>query len=181
MTEIQIVSYLNHLGAGTILDTITIVFSNIPFLIVLWSVLAFTAFYHDKKHGRKVFLAILVAVLMYFMVNDVIFKSYLIEFFGIKLRPYLAYPSDIIALGPRLVDSSFPSGHVASSVSVLVVISHFYKKWWIPSIIFILFMIFCRMHMGMHYPVDVLAGALFGVFYALLGIKFSKMILSRRK
>ena len=181
MTELQIVSYFNHLGLNTFVDTITIALSYIPFLIALWFVLAFLAYYRDKKHGKRVFLAILVAVVLYFLVNDVIFKSYFVELFGIKLRPYLEYPNQIIALGPHLMDSSFPSGHVASSTAVLVVLSWFYKKWWIPSIIFILFMMFARLHMGMHYPSDVLGGLVFGIIYAALGIKFSKMILSRKR
>ena len=177
--EFQIVQFFNQLGRGSILDNITIWFSYIPFLIILWLALAIILIYVDKKDGKVIFFSIVFAVLIYFLVNDFFFKTILVDNMGIRLRPYLAHPGEIIALGTRFADSSFPSGHVASSVAVLSIISYFYRKAWPVCLAFVLFMMFARMHMGMHYPSDVLAGAGLGLIYSALGIWISKKILKK--
>jgi undecaprenyl-diphosphatase len=180
MNELQIVEYINHLGYGTILDTICVVLSYIPLLAAVWFALALIAYRYDARHGRRVFLSMLIAVLIYFIVNDFFFKTIFVDLFTIRLRPYLV-DSNIIAIGKPFIDSSFPSGHVASTVAVLGVLFHFYKKYWLPIVIFILFMSFARIHQGMHYPSDVLAGLILGILYSASGIWVAKKILSRRK
>uniref|UniRef100_A0A7C4R505 Phosphatase PAP2 family protein n=1 Tax=candidate division CPR3 bacterium TaxID=2268181 RepID=A0A7C4R505_UNCC3 len=178
--ELQIVQFFNQLGQGTIIDAITIIINYIPLLIILWFVLGVISLRFDKKKGRLVFLSIIVATLIYFIVSDFILKTFIVEFFGIKLRPYLVDPESIKPLGFKFVDSSFPSGHVSSTTAVLAVFVFYYKKYWLPAILFTLFMAFARMHMGMHFPSDVLFGFIFGLIYAIFGIKIAKWILRRR-
>ena len=62
-------------------------------------------------------------------------------------------------------DSSFPSSHVASVVVVLTLWVWKSSKMWFFAIIIALLMALSRIHNGMHYPTDVLAGAVFGVIY----------------
>jgi len=181
MTEIGIVSFLNHFGRGTFLDAITTSISYIPLLILLWLLFALLAFRFDKKDGKAIFLSILFAVLIYFLVNDFIFKDVVVDIFGEKLRPYLAHPNEVAAIGQRLTDSSFPSGHVASSAAVLFVVTYFYRKSWPLCLIFVLFMMFTRMHLGMHYPTDVVAGLIFGIVYGAIGIFMAKKIVGNKK
>jgi membrane-associated phospholipid phosphatase len=37
-------------------------------------------------------------------------------------------------------------------------------------------MAYARMHNGMHYPSDIIAGAALGTFYGLVGIYYAKMM-----
>ena len=166
--EYEIVRDLNHLGSGTFLDFITVLVSSLYFLIFFWSVLAIVALIVDKKKGKIVFLSILIAIIIYFIVNDLIIKNILSSFL-FRERPSIAH-SDIIALGQRFIDSSFPSGHMASTVAILTCFIYFYRKTWPLALIFVLLMAFARMHNGMHYPSDVLAGAILGIGYGLLAI-----------
>ena len=182
MSEIQIVSFFNHLGQGTFVDSLAAFASNISVLILLWAVLIALSFYEDKKNGKIFLLSSIVAIIIYFVINDFIFKYIIADVFGLmRIRPYLASPEEIIPIGMKFTDSSFPSGHMASTIAVLGVLISFYKKYWIPILFFILFMAFARMHQGMHYPSDVLVGSLLGIFYAFAGIKLAKKILKKKK
>ncbi len=75
-----------------------------------------------------------------------------------------------MAVGKAFTDSSFPSSHMASTLGVLTVFVYFYRKTWPLALIFVLLMAFARMHNGMHYPTDVLAGTILGLGYGLLAI-----------
>lgn len=177
--EYQIVLFLNQLGHGTFLDKITEFISLIPFLIILWTILAFVCLIIDKDRGKWVFVAVLIALALHFLISEGLLKHAILTFLPIRVRPWVGHP-DILAIGKNFVDSSFPSSHMASSLAVLTVLTAFYRKIWPLALVFVLIMAFARMHNGMHYPSDVLAGTILGIGYGLLSIWTINKIKNRR-
>lgn len=83
-------------------------------------------------------------------------------------RPYDAIEGLTSLVGP-MSDSSFPSGHTGTTFGCLfVIVLMMPKRYAIPALCFSLFMAYSRMHLGVHYPTDVLAGALLGIGFAVL-------------
>lgn len=71
-----------------------------------------------------------------------------------------------------LDEYSFPSGHTLHAVSFsIVAISHYPKLAWLVAP-FTVLVALSRMVLGLHYPSDVLAGALLGSGLALLTLQF---------
>ena len=80
---------------------------------------------------------------------------------------------DVIRLESLPSDASYPSGHVAASVTVyvglmLVVGSRLQTTGkraalWTLALALPAFVAFCRMYAGMHHPIDALAGVLVGI------------------
>lgn len=71
-------------------------------------------------------------------------------------------------------DFSFPSGHAtvgfAGSVSMTIVSSQRKKKWiGLSLIVFAFFMALSRIYLMVHYPTDVLTGAIVGTIAGLIG------------
>jgi undecaprenyl-diphosphatase len=131
-------------------------------------------FIYDKKKGKQIAVAAVIAVGLHFLFSEIFFKHVLPEFGIERIRPYLAHPGEIIPLGKQNTDSSFPSSHMAYTLSLLTVYVYYYRKYLLPAAAFALFMAFTRIHNGMHYPSDVLAGALFGTIYGMIAVKISK-------
>jgi len=57
---------------------------------------------------------------------------------------------------------SFPSNHAVNAFAVAATFSHFYRKAALPMLFIAFLIAFSRIYVGVHYPSDVIAGALWG-------------------
>lgn len=91
-----------------------------------------------------------------------------------RKRPF-NYDSDIIKLGSG-GSPSFPSGHTTEAFALATTLSLAYPKWYIiaPVYSWASAVGYSRMHLGVHYPSDVLMGAIVGVSCAYLSFKVKK-------
>lgn len=86
-------------------------------------------------------------------------------------RPYVTYP-DIIPYTTE-ASNSFPSGHTSLAFTTATALSLKYPKWYViaPSYLWACSVGYSRMNLGVHYPTDVLAGALLGAGSAFVTAK----------
>jgi membrane-associated phospholipid phosphatase len=75
---------------------------------------------------------------------------------------------------------SFPSGHTSNAFVTATSLSLNFKKWYVilPTYAWATAVGYSRMHMGVHYPSDVFAGAIVGAGSALITYKANQWIKS---
>ncbi|MFV5700668.1 phosphatase PAP2 family protein [Flavobacterium sp. XS2P12] len=95
-------------------------------------------------------------------------------------RPFETYPD--IDQATSSVGNSFPSGHTSLAFATATSLSLAYPKWYIiaPSFVWAGAVGYSRMHLGVHYPSDVFAGAIIGSGSAYLSYKMNKWINKKR-
>jgi len=92
-------------------------------------------------------------------------------------RPYLAYP-DLVYSKAASSGYSFPSGHTSAAFATATSLSLAFPKWYViaPSFLYASSVGYSRVYLGIHYPSDVLAGALVGAGSSLLTWKLQKLL-----
>lgn len=93
-----------------------------------------------------------------------------------RTRPFVTYP-DLVKLDTG-GSPSFPSGHTSDAFAAATSLSIAFPKWYVmvPSYLWAGSVAYSRMHLGVHYPSDVLAGALIGSGSAWLTWKLNKWV-----
>ena len=148
----KVMVFITRLGdAGIIWIVLTIVFLMIPKM---------------RKTG-----AVMAAALMI----DVLLCNVMLKNLVARTRPY-DVNTGVQLLVSRLHDYSFPSGHTATafaSVTALYLAGE--KKLWKPVLVLACLIGISRLYLYVHYPTDVLGGALTGIMSGYLGYGFMKI------
>lgn len=142
---------------------------------ILW--IALGLFLLIFRKTRKAGVTVLGALVVMMVCNNFVLKNLFA-----RTRPFnLAEWKDWFVY-PWLVEQpssySFPSGHSSSAFAAATALCVSKKSYIIvPGFILASLIAFSRIYVHVHYPTDVLFGALFGVIYGLIAIVVCKWIL----
>lgn len=118
------------------------------------------------KKTRKIGCVSLLALVIGELVTNVVLKNLVA-----RLRPYEVIDGLRLIIKPQS-DFSFPSGHsCASFASATVIYKMMPRKYGICAVVLAVLIALSRVYVGVHYPSDVLAGGLIGIFSGWAAVK----------
>lgn len=85
-----------------------------------------------------------------------------------RARPFVDHPAKAHLLIPRSTDPSFPSDHATGAFAIAVAIWLYDRTAGAVFLALAVLVSFARVYVGIHYPGDVVGGAVLGTLVALL-------------
>lgn len=166
--NLTIFQYLNNFaGRSDFFDSIIIFFAQYFPYLVCASIIFFWIFGKDKKREMKfVIFSFFSAIFARFVVTEVI------RYFDSVSRPFV--DNNVNQLIFHEMSNSFPSGHATFffALAMAVALGHSVSKRTLSvSIIFFLAAIMIsisRVMVGVHWPLDILWGAIVGILTTLI-------------
>ncbi|PKL67946.1 MAG: phosphatase PAP2 family protein [Methanobacteriales archaeon HGW-Methanobacteriales-1] len=140
---------------------------------IFWIIICIGLYVFGAQKGKQTAFLCIIALFIAF------FASEILKFILARPRPY-----EVLSGARHLMDVagySLPSGHTTTAFAAFTVIGIKYRYLYI-FLGFAVLVAISRIYMGLHYPSDVLAGALLGIFCSLIVLKYEgKLIRTKNK
>ena len=167
--ELQFLDWLQTLQT-TILNEIMKAVTHLGDAGALWIILAavLLAFPKTRKSGAIVAAALIV---------DLVLCNGILKNIFARTRPFdVKEGISLLITAPK--DFSFPSGHTAASFTAVAAL-YFAgeKKLWKECGVLAVLIAISRMYLYVHYPTDILGGAIIGFFCGWAGWKLSRYLI----
>ncbi len=171
--ELRFLDFLQTIHTP-LLDKILAFITSLGNAGIIWIVLAVVLLILQKT--RKTGIIVAAALLMDLILCNLILKNLVA-----RVRPYDVNTA-IAILIKKPLDFSFPSGHTAASFAAMTALFLAkMKKAWIAALVLAVLIAFSRLYFYVHYPTDVLGGAVVGILSGIIGYTIVEKIDKRRK
>ncbi len=165
ISVIEKIYRFQHNLNSELFNRIMIFFTNLGDYGTVWIAIALILFLNKKY--RKTGILAFVSLAICSVIVNIILKP-LIQ----RPRPFTEI-ADIILLIKTPKDYSFPSGHTAASFVMVYIFFRHIKKYFIPVFITGILIAFSRMYLTVHFPSDIIAGIIIGIFSGYVGEKLT--------
>jgi undecaprenyl-diphosphatase len=138
---------------------------------IFWIVLSLALMFFPKT--RRAGFTMGMALLLGVIIGNGILKNVFA-----RPRPYDFDPSlsHRLAWGEMSTDYSFPSGHTLASFEAATGLFLYHKKWGIAALVAAAMVAVSRLFLLVHFPSDILAGALLGVAFAVIAARLVRLL-----
>jgi undecaprenyl-diphosphatase len=171
--DIQLFHFFNNFaGQSRIFDTLIVFLAEYLqyVLVAAFLMLLYFAAYSRREKLYIFWTTIISIVVARFVITEII------RFFYHRPRPFLALEAHKLIANSDWFYSdtewSFPSGHSAFFFAMATAIYLYNKKWGIGFFIAAILMNVSRIIAGVHYPSDILGGAIIGIVVGRVAFHF---------
>lgn len=157
--DMGLLHWIQNTITGDVMNNIMVFFTKLGDAGVFWIALGVVLLIIPKT--RRVGLVLLVSLAVAALVGNIIIKPIV----G-RIRP-CDIETGFKLLIPNPGKTSFPSGHAISSFASATAIFLFNKKWGSGALVIAGIIGFSRCYLFVHYPTDILVGAILGIITAI--------------
>ncbi len=169
--DITIFYLINNYTKNILFDYLMPLITNVKNFYLIFFILWLLMIFSKNKNYRIAGWTILISLFF----SDILSSKILKNIF-LKPRPF-----EVLDNVFKLVSSagpSFPSSHALNSFNIATLIMLFLRNKFYTTLAFVLAFLsaYSRIYVGVHYPSDVVFGALLGIFIGTVVYKFVEKI-----
>lgn len=172
--DVEIFYFINHTLSNSFFDKLFPFITEVKHWYVAYIILWFTLIFKGGRYGK---VAALFAILVITASDQ--FSSHFLKYQIERIRPCNVLPNVNILVGCTS-SYSFPSSHAVNNFAIAIFISRLYPKLKWVLLITAFFMALSRPYVGVHYPSDIIGGAIIGsvigYIMAIFALKTDKYI-----
>lgn len=161
--DLDILNFIQNNIRSSFLDNIVPIITKLGNVGIIWIVIAIILLFMKKY--RKVGVLMLIALIFTHLIGTVIIKNIVR-----RPRPFTLM-NNFQLLIKKPGEFSFPSGHSSTAFASATILGYYIKKMRIPIFILAFLIAFSRLYLFVHYPSDVLVGAILGIICSFIVIK----------
>jgi undecaprenyl-diphosphatase len=152
---------INRLPHPFLLNIFFLIFDCLTYAGIAWGSFCLLLIILGNKKYKSVGVLGLSVVIFTTIVEGLLIKTILLK----RLRPFEAL-RNVVTWGIKPTSYSFPSGQVANVFAVVTLFSLVFKnfKLTVSGLLFGFIIGLGRVYLGVHYPTDIIGGALIGAF-----------------
>lgn len=166
--ELSILNWIQTYLRSDVLDTVMPLISRLADHGEVWILLALVllAVKGQRLYGGAVAFGLAL---------DLIACNMILKPLVGRLRPFLLNPDVVLLITPP-GDASFPSGHTAASFAAVFALKTAGSPLWKPALVLAVLIAFSRLYLYVHWPSDVLGGAVLGAVVGWTGAKLAMLL-----
>lgn len=157
MWEDAVVGWVDGIDSP-LLDGLMLAVTHLSSHALIWVVICIPMLF--SKRSRRYVPVVLMSILLAYVVSDLLMKP-VVD----RVRPFEELDLTIMVAAPTT--SSFPSGHTASSFAAAVSLWFYDRRVGAVALMFAIMVGMSRVYLLVHWPTDVIVGALLGSVCAI--------------
>ena len=171
--ELEVLDFIRNNVRNGFFDTVMPMVTACGNLGIFWVAVALVI--SAKAKYRKCSITMLIGLIAGVLIGNLIIKNAVQ-----RDRPcWIVEVQDMLIANPQ--DFTFPSGHTLSSFCAASILFHYDKRLGIPSFGVAIMIAFSRLYLYVHFPTDIIGGAILGMIVASLTIKTTEKYVFKNK
>lgn len=159
--DFSVLDFIQSNFANSYMDAVMKVVSS-SYFFALWIVIGIILIFIKKQRLNGISLLCSLSI-------TILLTEFVLKLIFMRERPFLLNETHTLII-PSPFGTSFPSSHTALSFTAAVVLLRVSKPIGISAIAFAALVGFSRMYLYVHFPTDVIAGAVVGTAASILSV-----------